>query len=99
MGRCYPPGRLEPVHPRHANVHEHDVGPVGHDRLERARTVAGLRNDNEFGVGLNQGSEPGPHDRLVVRDDDSERAHSATGTLTSTTQVLGVAGPTTMEPP
>ena len=59
--RLQPPGRLDPVHRRHPDVHQHDVGCERADEAERLHARAGLtdhlgsrtssdRSDSEAGV-------------------------------------------------
>ena len=74
-------GRREPVAPGHADVHQHDVG----QRLDRLAhglvTVGRLADDGDVRLGVEQGAEPGAHQRLVVgeQDGDHDRTGASTG--------------------
>ena len=77
LAREQPPGRLEPVHDRHPDVHQDDVGagpPAGVDGL---RAVAGLGDDSDLRVGLEDHPEAGAHECLVVGDQDAD-GHAGT---------------------
>ncbi len=57
---------------RHSDVHQHDVGLGTARRLDRLDAVLRLRDDAQVGGGLDDHSEPGAHERLVVGDQDPE---------------------------
>ena len=42
-------------------------------------TVACLGDHLDIAGGLEHGFEPGPHHRLIIGDDDSQRGHDAVG--------------------
>src|SRR5918998_1247568 len=68
------PGGLDTVHHRHANVHEHDVGPlVAHD-VEGLDAGGGLPHHREVGFGVDQRAQPAAHQILVVHQHDGGRA-------------------------
>ena len=69
------PRRLEPVHRRHPDVHQHDVGPAATHGLDRLRAVRRLGDDAQVGLGLEDHPEAGAHERLVVGDEDVD-AHA-----------------------
>ena len=63
-----PPGRLQAVHLRHPDVHQHDVRPVlerGRDRLPAVRRLGHHRDARR----AQDQPEPAADQRLVVRDD------------------------------
>ena len=68
-----PARRFEPVEHRHAHVHQHDVGTVVGDGDEPELAVAGLRGDDDARLGREDERDAGPHERLVVDEDDGQR--------------------------
>ena len=71
-------GRVDAVEPGHVDVHDDDV------RHERQRDLDGLLAGrslaDDLGVGnrLEQGTEAGPEERVIVGDEDPDRsAHAA----------------------
>jgi hypothetical protein len=73
-------GGLEPVDVRHADVHEHDVGLGLADQVDRGRAVGGLAHHDHAGLVVDEGAEPGAHERLVVGDEDPKRLGGAGAT-------------------
>ena len=63
-----PPGRLEPVHLRHPDVHQHDVRPVLEGGRDRLPPVRGLGHHRDARRAEDQ-PEAAPDQRLVVGDD------------------------------
>ena len=63
-----PPGRLEPVHLRHPDVHQHDVRPVLERGRDRLPPVRGLGHHRDARRAEDQ-PEAAPDQRLVVGDD------------------------------
>ena len=67
-------GGLDAVEAGHLDVHQHDV------RLHAARephgrgAVRGVADDLHVVLGVEQGPEPGPHQRLVVGEQDPDHA-------------------------
>ena len=72
-----PPRRLDAVHARHADVHQHDVGRVGLGGRDRLLAGARLGHDLDRAGRLEHRLEAGAHHRLVVGDDDAQAAHVA----------------------
>jgi hypothetical protein len=72
-----PPGCLEPVDGRHADVHEDDVGPGATRRVDGLGAVLGLGDHVQVVFGLEDHPKPGAHERLVVRDQDAD-GHAST---------------------
>jgi hypothetical protein len=62
-------GGFDAVHDRHSDVHEHDVGPDARDCVYGIRSVAGLADDMNVRLGLEELDEPGAHELLVVHDE------------------------------
>ena len=69
--------RLEPVEPRHGDVHQHDRRVVRGNRVERLAPVAGLEHRRDLRQAFEQRAEPGPHERVIVGEQDGV-AHDAT---------------------
>ncbi len=92
-------GRLEPVHARHLQVDQRDVGGV-HDRLAHGLgAVAGLRDHLEAGHRGEQGGQAVAHDRVVVGDQHPDGAHDATSGNVATTRPPDPSGPASSRPP
>ena len=72
-----PPGGLEPVDGRHADVHEDDVGPGATRSVDGLGAILGLADHVEVGLGLEDHPKAGAHERLVVGDQDAD-AHAST---------------------
>ena len=69
--RPRPAGRLEPAAARHLDVHQHHVGPEAPGDLDGLLAVAGLARDLEVLLGSQDQLEAGPHQGLVVGQDDA----------------------------
>src|SRR5690606_18796778 len=65
-------GGLQAVGARHADVHEHHVGARRAGQLHRLHAVRRLGDDDQVVGQVEQGAEPGPHHRLVVRQQDPD---------------------------
>ena len=79
-GRHDLPGGFDPVHLRHADVHEHDVGlGVAHDPDAPSAPSAASPTTAEIGRRVDEHSEAGAHQRLVVDDHDAD--HEAASAL------------------
>ena len=65
-------GGLDPVQVGHADIHQHDVGPQRPGGLDRLTPVAGLANDLEVGLGVEDHAEACADERLVVGDQDAD---------------------------
>jgi hypothetical protein len=66
-------GRLEAVHHRHPNVHQHHVRDeltAEHDRLQ---AVLGLADDDEPALAVQQRDQTGADECLIVGDEDADR--------------------------
>ena len=62
------PRRLEPVHPGHADVHDHDVRLASERQLDRALPVGCLAHDPDVRSAREREPEPFAHDFVVVDD-------------------------------
>ena len=71
-----PPGRLEPVEVRHADVHQDDVGVELAGCPERLLAVARLADDLDVRLRLEDHAEARAHESLVVDDQDTD-AHAS----------------------
>ena len=71
-----PAGRLEAVHHRHPDVHQHHVGVLAGGEGDGFGTVARLADDLDVGFAGEQHREAAAHERLVVGDHHPDR-HSA----------------------
>ena len=70
--REQPPRRLEPVEPRHPDVHQHEVGSQPPRRVQRLLAVDGLAGDLEVVLGVDEHAQARPHEVLVVGDQDPD---------------------------
>ena len=59
-------GGRDPVHHRHQEVHEHDVGLELRDELDGAPPVLGLADDLDVVEELEEPVQAAPDDRVVV---------------------------------
>ena len=66
------PVACEAVELRHADVHQHDVGPALAAWRRPAAPSLGLADDLDVGLGLEDHPEAGAHQRLVVGDEDPD---------------------------
>jgi pimeloyl-ACP methyl ester carboxylesterase len=73
----HPSRRLDPVHARHADVHQHDVGLVTASELHRLLSVLGHGHHGDRARRLEHGLETRPGERLVVGDENSDGGHQA----------------------
>lgn len=67
------PDELDPVHARHAGVHQRHVGPGAPQETESVDSVCGLAHHLDGVLYLEQLREPPSHERLVVHDEDLYR--------------------------
>ena len=75
--RQQPPGGLDPVQLRHADVHQHDVGlQLRAPRSTASSAVGGLADHVDVVLGVEDHAEAGAHERLVVGDQHAHRAHA-----------------------
>jgi hypothetical protein len=65
---------VEPVHPGHADVHQHHIGPDAPRLGERLRTVTDLADHLDAGFVGEQRSEPTAHEFLVVGEQHADVA-------------------------
>jgi hypothetical protein len=96
-----PPGRLETVQFRHADVHQHHRRLKAGRLLDRLEAVACLGHDFDVGLSAEQHPEAGANHRLVVRDENAD-AHDASrsrGRLALRTNPPAGAVPAFMAPP
>jgi hypothetical protein len=66
------PGGLDPVGPGHPHVHEHHIRPQFAAHPHRLGAVRGHGEHGEVRLGAEQRREPGPHDLMIIRDDDPD---------------------------
>jgi hypothetical protein len=66
--------RLEAVDPRQAQVEETDVWAAISHQLQRLLPAAGLTHHDEVGLPFEKIQEPGPQDRMVVDQENADRA-------------------------
>jgi len=71
------PSRLEPVQPRHPDVHQHDVGLQVASELDRLGAVARLADHLDVRFRLEDQPEAGADERLVVGEQDPNHAAPA----------------------
>ena len=73
-----PPGRLEPVQLRHADVHEHHVGAVCPRSCDACAAVGGLAHDLDVSLAAEHQRQRRADQRVVV-DDQDPVSHAAHG--------------------
>ena len=64
--------RLEAVHVRHAEIHDHDVGPAPLGQRHRGRAVARLADHADARRARQRQAEPFAHDLVVVGDEHGD---------------------------
>src|SRR4051794_5106503 len=69
--------RLDPVEPRHADVHENDVRSQAARLVDRLLPVAGLAHDVDVGLGAQDHAQAVAHEPLIVGEQDAHRGHVA----------------------
>ena len=72
-----PPDRLDALHLRHPQVHQHDVGTVRAERLDGLAAVGGFGDDLEIGLLVDDVGDAGAQQRVIVDDQHARRAASA----------------------
>ena len=65
-------GRLDAVHLRHPQVHDHDVGPAPLGERDRRLAVRGLADDADVRRAEERQSQAFAHDLVVVRDEHGD---------------------------
>ena len=82
----YAARRLEAVHVRHADVHEHDVGQLFASGLDGLTSGLGLTHDGEV-LGLREHRRDAlPHELVIVDEKDADR-HRGDSRVDHTTAV------------
>jgi hypothetical protein len=66
-------GRLDAVHVRHADVHQHHIRIELAGERDRLGAVCGLADDLDVGFGAQDHPEAAAHKLLVVREQDANR--------------------------
>ncbi len=97
-----PPRGLDPVQLGHPDVHQHDVGPQLARLVDGLEPVAGLADDLEIVLGVEDHAEAGAHERLVVGDqqaDAHEARLSSAPASGSVARTPPSAGPVSSSPP
>ena len=89
--------RSEPVEPGHPDVHQHDVGALGPDERQGRLAVAGLADDLDPLLAVEQDPEPGPDELLVVGEHDPD--HGRPSHTTRTRYPPAGSGPIVAAPP
>ena len=65
-------GRLDPVHDRHGDVHQHDVRLLVADELDRGTAVGGAPDDADAAVGRENRLERLREEAVVVGDHNAD---------------------------
>ena len=87
LGLADPAGGLQPSHPGHPDVHEHELGQEGVDEGDRLRAIRGLP-DHLVAPGVEQGGHAVAEEGVVVRDEDPHHeATAAAGDAIGTSRV------------
>ena len=93
-------GGGDAVELRHADVHEHDVGPVAVDGAQHAAPVVGLADDLDALRAGQHHPQPRAHERVVVDEQDADgRAHAGHGRVARRTKSPAASGPCSSSPP
>ena len=66
-----PPRGLKPVHVRHPDVHQHDVGSLPPGQRDGLRAVGGLTHNFHVVGAIDEHPETGPDQRLIISEQDS----------------------------
>ncbi len=103
LRRCDGPGGLNSVQHGHADVHQHDVGPIEIDEPHGVGAVGSLAHDLHVVLGLENHAEALAQEGLVVGQHHPD-AHAGTGalqsrSLASTSQPPVGLGPAVSVPP
>src|SRR5262249_4842751 len=95
------PGRLDPVHGRHTDVHQDDVREQPLRQLDRLAAVAGLADDLDVVLGAEDHAEAVAHERLVVAEEnaDDHRSVAANGSRAATRKPPSGTGSVSTLPP
>src|SRR5699024_12313368 len=72
-GGAAPFQRVESAHPGHLEVEEGDVETVRVDLAQGPCSVGRLHYDLDGGIGVEDPDDAGPHEGVVVGDQDSDR--------------------------
>ena len=65
-----PPGGFDAVEHRHADVHQHHIGPMRAGQLDGLLTVGSLADELEIGGVLDHRPQAGADQRLIIDDPD-----------------------------
>src|ERR671919_1010542 len=92
--------RLDSIHVGHADVHQDDVGSQLAHAVDRLPAVGSLADDLEPGLRVEEQSEAGAHELLVV-DDQHADAHASppTGSRAATRKPPPARRPASSSPP
>src|SRR5690606_8201314 len=100
LGLLHDPARgLQPIHPRHTDVHQH------HIRAQPCCRLHGLppgRSDSyhrDAPLGLEHHAEPGSHHLVVVGQQHADHRFRSSGSTTCTVQPSGSRAPARIVPP
>ncbi len=93
------PRGLEPVHPGHPDVHQHDVGDELHGAAEGGLAVVGLAHHLDVRLGVEQRPKARPDQRLVVGEQDPDHAAPSSGSVARTRKPPSGRGPASSSPP
>ena len=92
--RCF-----EAVEPRHANVHQDDVGSLGVHDLQRLESVRRLAHDIDVRLCGENRLESGAHHGLVVNHDDANHGRAPSGIRARRRNPPSGPGPASTAPP
>ena len=65
-----------PSMPRHPHVHQHDVGVELAGAADGLDAVRRLAHDLDVRLGLQQGAQTAPHERVVVGDEQADHGRT-----------------------
>ena len=89
--------RLDAIDARHPDVHQHDVGALLADDVDRLLAVRGFARDLQVGLGLDDHLEPCPDHGLVVDYGDADQL--LTGSVARTLNPPNDDDPVVRSPP
>jgi hypothetical protein len=94
-----PPRRLDAVYAGHPYVHQDDIRGECLRPRHGLAAVARFAHDLDVGLGLEDHAEPGPHEALVVGQEDADHRAEPNGSLARTAYPPSARAPCSSSPP
>ena len=82
---------LQPAHPGHAHIHQHDIGGIGPVFFDRLLAVLRLGHDGEVVVEAQHGGQAHPHHRMVIHEQDTDTSRNNHGPLYPARRIGAIA--------